>query len=55
MKKVNGTYEFAVWLQNQTSKVEEAEAQRKLNAIAEDVQKLLGKGNPFQGLADEDF
>jgi hypothetical protein len=55
MKKVNGTYEFAVWLQNQTSKVEEAEAQRKLNAIADDVQKLLGKGNPFQGLADEDF
>ena len=55
MKKVNGTYEFAIWLQNKTSKAAESESQRKLNAIAEDVNKLLGKGNPFQGLADDDF
>ena len=55
MKKTNGTYEFAIWLQNKTSKSESDEATRKLNAIAEDVEKLLGKGNPFQGLADDDF
>ena len=55
LKKVNGAYEFDIWLQNKSSKVEEANAQRKLNAITADVEKLLGQGNPFQGLAIDDF
>ena len=55
LKKVNGTYEFDVWLQNKSSKASEVDAKKKLNAIAEDVERLLGQGNPFQGLAIDDF
>ena len=55
LKKVNGTYEFDIWLQNKSSKASEADAKKKLNAISEDVERLLGQGNPFQGLAIDDF
>jgi hypothetical protein len=55
LKKVNGTYEFDIWLQNKSSKASEADAKKKLNAISEDVERLLGQGNPFQWLAIDDF
>ena len=40
LKRVSGTYEFDIRLQGKSSKVEEANAQRKLNAVAADVEKL---------------
>ena len=55
LKKINGTYEFDIWLQNKSSKVADEDAKKKLNAITEDVERLVGQGNPFQGLADDDL
>ena len=55
LKMINGTYEFDIWLQNKSSKASEDDAKKKLNAISEDVERLLGQGNPFQGLAIDDY
>ena len=55
LKKVNGTYEFDIRLQNKSSNASEADAKKKLNAISEDVERLLGQGNPFQGLAIDEY